>query len=152
MGADLISGQKIKARRNSLQIMNLFLVMTPPSLKSFKFQFFIFQDEKLEIIVSLNSTQFQEDQESRMWVSCSLTPGWLLVVSSWYLVWGFSRTHSIFTMLAVGLSAPVRISSKTWHFLSQEICNVCPQFQLKGQDRGIKRKRLAWWPQFQFES
>lgn len=61
MGTDFISGQKIKQRRNSLQMINLFLVMTPPSLKST-----IFQDKKLKVIVSLNSIQFQKDLESRM--------------------------------------------------------------------------------------
>lgn len=61
MGTDFISGQKIKQRRNSLQMINLFLVMTPPSLEST-----IFQDKKLKIIVSLNSIQFQKDLESRM--------------------------------------------------------------------------------------
>lgn len=61
MGTDFISGQKIKQRRNSLQMINLFLVMTPPSLKST-----IFQDKKLKIIVSLNSIQFQKHLESRM--------------------------------------------------------------------------------------
>lgn len=42
-------------------MINLFLVVTPPSLKSK-----VFQDKKLEIIVSLNSIQFQTDLESRM--------------------------------------------------------------------------------------
>lgn len=42
-------------------MINLFLVMTPPSLKSTAFQ-----DKNLNIIVSLNSSQCQEDLESRV--------------------------------------------------------------------------------------
>lgn len=49
-------------------MINLFLVMTPPSLKST-----IFQDKKLKIIVSLNSIQFQKHLESRMWISSSFS-------------------------------------------------------------------------------
>lgn len=105
MRTDLISGQKVKQRRNSLQMINLFLVMTPPSLKSTAFQ-----DKNLNIIVSLNSSQCQEDLESRVWISSSLSYTRLAFCGfQLYLVWGFSRTHSILIMLAAQLLARLHL-------------------------------------------